>query len=305
MQKVVVVGSANYDIFLRLSAVPRIGETAEASYVFWAAGGKGANQAVQIAKLGIPVYFAGCVGDDFMGRFLLDSMQEAGVDVSGVYVSEDEKTGMGIVESYSDGSVRAIICHGANEEVEYQKIEKVIKSDEDISTVVLQLEIPSHIVEKTVLFAKECGKSVFLNAAPARHLSEQCIKACDCIIVNEIEAEFYLGEAVKNIQDAQRQMKSLAEKYDNCWICTMGEKGAVVAAKEKFFHVPAERVKVVETTGAGDSFVGGLIWGILSGKEIYESARCAAKCSALTIGEIGAQRAMPTRYELLKHYENI
>lgn len=298
MKQVVVIGSLNYDIFLTLSQMPKIGETASASSASSCAGGKGANQAVQIAKLGIPVSMIGRVGKDQMGNVLINSLTEAGVDIGGLKRTETAETGMGVVHVFPDGSVMAVISRGANYAITaadiLQEEERIKKAD----LMVLQLEIPLEAVETAVEIAKKYSIKVLLNAAPAVELPENLIRSCDYFVVNEVEASFYAETELDSLEEAQRHIPALAEKYHNCWVCTMGKYGALVAGKGRAEQIPAMKTKVVETTGAGDSFVGGFSYGILQGMDEFEAGRFAAYCSAITIRNVGAQDSMPTRKQI-------
>ena len=303
MKKVVVAGSLNYDIFLTLSSVPKVGETANASSSKSAAGGKGANQAVQIAKLGTPVVMVGSVGRDQMGRALFQSLQSANVDCR--YVKEEEGlgTGMGIVDVFPDGSVMAVISHGANYAVTREDIQK---AEEEIATadiLVLQLEIPMETVRFAIRLAAGCGTKVLLNAAPAAKLEDAYIQKCDYFVVNEVEASFYAKATIDSVESAKEQIPGLAKKYGNCWICTLGKEGALIACKDQVHIIPAVQTEVVETTGAGDSFVGGFCHGILQGMDVCSAGEFAACCSAITIRNVGAQNSMQDEEAFFREYK--
>lgn len=302
MKKVVVVGSLNYDIFLTLSRPPRAGETVSAESSESSTGGKGANQAVQIAKLGTPVSMIGNVGDDQMGNALKESLTKAGVDCTYLKCSQDAETGMGIVEVFPDGSVMAVISHGANYTLKKEDIYCARKEIAEAGLVVLQLEIPMETVKYTIDLAKELGVKVLLNAAPAATLEAEYIRKCDYFAVNEVEASFYAQESIESMEKAERLIPELAEKYGNCWICTLGKQGSLVTKNGEKKIIPAVETKVMETTGAGDSFVGGFSYGILEGMGEYEAGKFAAHCSAVTIRNVGAQPSMPYREQLREEY---
>ena len=302
MSQVAVIGSLNYDMFLTLSDVPRIGETANASALKTAAGGKGANQAVQVAKLGIPTYMVGSVGDDWMGQVLKDSLKDAGVKMDYINTCPSEPTGMGIVDVFPDGSVMAVINHGANGAVSVQDVLTAEKVIETSDIVILQLEIPSETVIQSINLAKKHKKKVILNAAPAAELPDEVLEMCDYVIVNEIEASFYTGEAIDSIEKAIETLPKMKQKYGNCWICTLGKNGAVICDSEDPVIIPIVSTEAVETTGAGDSFVGGFAYGLLQGMTQTDAAKFASHCSALTISQVGAQNAMPTRQQITQRY---
>ena len=302
MCKVVVAGSLNYDIFLTLPAVPKVGETASASSSKSAAGGKGANQAVQIAKLGTSVCMVGSVGQDQMGKALLKSLADAGVDCRKVKEEADLGTGMGIVDVFPDGSVMAVISHGANYGVDPARI---FEAEEEIARarlLVLQLEIPIESVKCAVDLAAKHGTKVLLNAAPAAKLEDEYIQRCDYFVVNEVEASFYAGEEINSVEAAEKWLPKLAKKYQNCWICTLGKEGALIASEDQMYRIPAAKTKAGETTGAGDSFVGGFCHGLLQGMDLCQAGNFAACCSGITIQSVGAQNSMPDREQIQKEY---
>ncbi len=303
MKQVVVIGSLNYDIFLTLSQIPKLGETASASSTSSCAGGKGANQAAQIAKLGIPVRMIGSVGRDQMGDVLIHSLSRAGVDISLLKRSETAETGMGVVNVFPDGSVMAVISRGANYALTAEDIRKEEECIKKADLVVLQLEVPMEVTEASLEIAKKYGKKVLLNAAPAAELPDELIAGCDYFVVNEVEASFYAGTDLDSMEKAQQYISALAEKYHNCWVCTMGKYGALAAKEGQIQQIPAIKTTVVETTGAGDSFVGGFSYGILNGMDEFEAGRFAACCSAITIRSVGAQDSMPTLEQIKREFD--
>lgn len=303
MDYVVVIGSLNYDIFMSLERAPKIGETASAVSSKSGCGGKGANQAVQIAKLGVPTYMVGKVGADQMGNALRESLRGAGVDTRYLGTAPNAETGMGIVDVFPDGSVMAVISRGANYAVSLEELEEVKELIRGASLVVLQLEIPQEVVAAAIRIAKAYGVKVLLNAAPAASLPEELIKSCDYFVVNEVEASFYLGETIDTAETAERLLLETVRAYGNCWVCTLGKEGALIVQDGQARRIPAVKTQVLETTGAGDSFVGGFCYGLLQGMDEYEAGMFASYCSAVTIRFVGAQNAMPTREQLREEYK--
>ena len=303
MNYVVVIGSLNYDIFMSLERAPKIGETASAVSSKSGCGGKGANQAVQIAKLGVPTYMVGKVGADQMGNALRESLRGAGVDTRYLGTAPNAETGMGIVDVFPDGSVMAVISRGANYAVSLEELEEVKELIRGASLVVLQLEIPQEVVAAAIRIAKAYGVKVLLNAAPAASLPEELIKSCDYFVVNEVEASFYLGETIDTAETAERLLLETVRAYGNCWVCTLGKEGALIVQDGQARRIPAVKTQVLETTGAGDSFVGGFCYGLLQGMDEYEAGMFASYCSAVTIRFVGAQNAMPTREQLREEYK--
>ena len=295
--KIVVIGSLNYDMVLKVPHLPVKGETLPADETAFSAGGKGANQAVQASKLGIPVYMIGCVGQDYQGDFMLESARKYGVDTSYIRRTE-EPTGMGVVNAAPDGSVFATIVRGANFAVTKEDIDRAQDLLKETAIVILQMEIPQEINMYAIEKAKACGCKVLMNAAPAADMPEEYMKKCDILVVNEVEAGFYLKEEIETPDQAQKGAKVLAEKYEADIIMTLGAAGAVVSDGGEITFIPSKKVDAIETTGAGDSFIGGVGYSLIKGMNLTEACRFATCCSAVTVCRLGAQDSMPTLDEI-------
>ncbi len=297
--KITVVGSLNYDIVLKIPRLPECGETLPADDAAFSPGGKGANQAVQAAKLGVPVHMVGCVGTDAHGDVLLEAACKYGVDTAHVRRC-GEPTGMGVINAMEDGSVFACIVRGANFAVTKEDIDRAEEILKETFLVVLQMEIPQEINGYAIKKAKECGCRVLLNAAPAEEIPLDYLQMCDIIVLNEVEAGFYLNTDVKNEEDARKGAALLAEKYGTDIIITLGKAGAVVSEQGDITFIPANKVEAIETTGAGDSFIGGVGYALRNGQSLTDACKFAACCSAVTVCRLGAQDSMPFLEEVGK-----
>lgn len=294
---VTIVGSINYDIILKQKRLPEIGETFTADSVTFCGGGKGANQAVQCAKLGLESYMVGKVGNDQFGTELIANMKKYGLNTD--YVSQaNTNTGLGIVNAISDGSVVATIAKGANYSMTVEDIDQVEGLFKKSKIVILQLEIPKDVVEYTIKKAKEYNCYVILNAAPASEIDVNCLKLVDCLVVNETEASFYAGERVSSLREAEMVCDKLFLYTNNLLIITLGEKGSILYDGKKTIQIPCQTVEVVETTGAGDSYTGALAYGLMNEWPIEKIGELASIVSSRTVTKIGAQDAMPTLLEL-------
>ena len=296
--KIVVIGSLNYDVILKVPHLPACGETLPADEAAFSAGGKGANQAVQAAKLGVPVYMVGCVGQDFQGDFMLKSAEKYGVHTDLIRKTADP-TGMGVINAVPDGSVFATIVRGANFAVTKGDIDKAEGILKEAAIVILQMEIPQEINMYAIDKAKSCGCKVLLNAAPAAAMPEEYLKKCDIIVVNEVEAGFYLNQKVETVPQAEEGAKVLADRYEADIIITLGAMGAVVSDGGLITFIPSKKVDAIETTGAGDSFIGGTAYSLITGKNLTEACQFATCCSAVTVCRLGAQDSMPVLEEII------
>ncbi|NDL67322.1 ribokinase [Anaerotalea alkaliphila] len=295
---VAVIGSLNYDVLMKQERLPLKGETYVADTVFYEGGGKGANQAVQCAKLGVPTYMVGKVGNDNFGDILLEKLEGFGVHTEHVGRS-DKDTGLGVVHVLGDGSVYASIITGANGDFgpeDLKKMEAVVSASR---IVVLQLEIPVPVVEQVICMASRHGVYSILNAAPAKAIGREALEKVDCLVVNESEASFYAGETINDEKTAISHFEKLTALTGGTVIVTLGENGSLLCKGQDHVVVPVAKVEdVVETTGAGDSYIGAFAYGKYMGKTDEEACRFAAKVAAVTVTKVGAQGAMPLLEEV-------
>lgn len=295
--KITVVGSLNYDIILKISRLPEKGETFPANDIAFSSGGKGANQAVQAAKLGVDTYLIGCVGNDPNGQFLLDTVSSYGVNTDFVNKIEGS-SGLGVVNAMDDGSVFAVIARGANFQMTKKQIDDAVHLFKESKIVILQMEIDPKINEYVIDKAKEAGCIVLMNAAPAAPIDEEYMKKIDILVVNEVEAAYYLGGEIDSRDKAEKGAKEFFDRYGNSCVITLGSEGAVAGDKGNVAFIPAMKVPAVESTGAGDSFIGGMSYALVQGMNLADACRFATKCSAVTVCRCGAQPSMPTFNEI-------
>ena len=290
---IVVAGSLNYDIILKVKRMPHEGETMTCESASTAAGGKGANQAVQSAKLGVKTFMIGAVGNDNMGEFLLNEATKYGLDVSHVKRSS-VSSGMGCIHALEDGRVFATINRGANYDINTKDIDMADELFRQSKILILQNEIPNEINIYAAKKAKGYGMKVLYNAAPSFSDRREVLPLADVVIVNEVEASEYLGVKISAVDDAVREGLKVSSSMNNTWVITMGGQGSVICADGKSGIVRPYKVDAIETTGAGDSYIGGLGYALLHGMDIFTAAKFATKCSAVTVCGIGAQSSMPT-----------
>lgn len=301
-KKVAVIGSLNYDIVLKQERLPEIGETITVDGVEFCAGGKGANQAVQCAKLCLETYMIGNVGNDHFGSKLIDSLKKYNVKTDYIGLAETH-TGLGIVNSFPDGRLLSTISTGANYSLTIEDIERAETIIKECQIVILQLEIPREVVEFSIKLAKKHNCYVIVNAAPSYNLSEEAIELIDCFVVNEAEASFYADQEISTVESAVQACESLFKKIGDLLIITLGEKGSILYDGKNTFCFPPEKVNVVETTGAGDSYIGAIVYGLLNGLSKEEMGKFASKVSSKTVTKIGGQDAMPHLEEVLSSFE--
>ena len=289
----VVVGSMNCDTIYLQDRLPERGETFFARNANVVPGGKGANQAVQIAKLGLKTYMVAKIGEDNYGKYLKDEMKRYGVDTTHVLTGEGT-TGLAAVHTLPDGVYYSTVAPGTNYEVKLSEIEERRDLIENASVAVFQSEITHEATERAIKIAHENGVYVVLNAAPARVYSAECLANVDCLIVNESEASFYLGKKISDPESALKEGTRLLDLVGGIVIITLGKNGSVLLTKEEKIHFPADQsIKPVETTGSGDSYVGAFAFMKANGASDTEACEFASRCSQYTITRVGGQPSMP------------
>lgn len=294
IEKVIVIGSLNRDMFIRVPHIPAKGENVHAVDVQYSLGGKGANQAAQCARLGLNTFMCGCVGQDDAGSCLIEGLQKSGVDTSFVRAA-DAPTGMGVVFTSEGGELAGAVIKGANWALAKSDVDSVLHLFGPRAAVVLQMEVPIDVVEYAIEKAHERGCRIFLNAAPATSIDMKYFSLLSYAVFNETEAAFYLKENARlsTVEGALEAVKAFSGEVGCGCVFTLGPAGAVCCSDGVALYSPSIDVPVVETTGAGDSFIGGFIYCISKGAGLKEALDFASLCSAYTIGRVGAQEAMP------------
>jgi ribokinase len=298
--KILVVGSANTDLVIHTDRMPKIGETITGSDFAINAGGKGLNQAVAIAKLGNDVSFLGAVGNDINGTMLIDTLKGYGIDFIGKRV-DGVATGTAVI-TVVNGDNCIILDEGANGTVSPQLAEENAEKIKNSDFVVLQLEIPLETVVKVCEIAKEGNTKVILNPAPYKDLPEKIYSMIDFLIPNEHEAENITGIKIDSDENCIKAVNKIMEYGVKNVIITLGEKGCVYNDGSEIFFSPAVKCKVVDTTCAGDSFIGALLVKLSQNKPLDEAVKFAGKVASVTVSRQGAAKSVPC-IEELKEYE--
>ncbi|MGE9553574.1 ribokinase [Erwinia amylovora] len=292
---VLVVGSLNYDILIQQDRLPHLGETFTGNALMMMPGGKGANQAVQCAKLGLTVNMVGCVGLDIYGQELILSLEKNGLQTTNV--KRSGTSGVGVVQILSEGDYCSTIIKGANYHISNTDINPEFFRDTPL--VILQSEIPESVMNHVIEQATKHSCQVLLNNAPARNIRPDVLRQVTYLVVNETEATFMSGEPVDDVASAHRAAEQLMEQISGTVIVTLGEKGAVVKSESLSEHYPASHCeKVVDTTGAGDSFIGALAYSLVRNVALPEAIGFACKVSAHSIQKYGGQSSFPSLADL-------
>lgn len=289
-----VVGSANADLVIRVERRPAAGETVLGSDLVVHPGGKGANQAVAAARLGARTALLARVGDDAHGRLLLDSQRGAGVDTVGVLVG-GAPTGVALITVDPSGDNSIVVSPGANGRLTPQDVRAATSLFHASPVVSAQLEIPLETVVEVVRILGPDTRFV-LNPSPPRPLPAEVLAACDPLIVNEHEARVIAGgELGGSPEDWARALLALGPRSV---VITLGAEGALVADRDSTARVPSVRVEAVDTTGAGDAFTAALAWRLGLGSTPAEAAAYAVRVGAAAVTRPGAQESFPTAAEV-------
>ena len=300
---ILVFGSLNADFFLSVRTFPAPGETVLTPGALVKAGGKGANQAAAAAKAGGLVKMVGAVGTDEVAKVPVTALRALGVDCSGMQVSE-LATGMAMIMVDERGENSIVVASGANTAVSAQAVAQTALNEDTI--LVMQMEVPPAENFKLLRRAKAAGVRTVLNVAPARPIPEADLKLADYLILNEIEADaVYNSLFEKTFLGVEEKAAAIAEKTGGVCLITLGADGVVGAERGKMFKVSALPVKPVDTTGAGDAFVGIFAAMLDNGLDTRQAARYAAAGAGLACLKIGAQEALPTLKEIDARVEEI
>lgn len=294
MADVFVVGSINQDFVLKVERRPSPGETVTDAELSTHNGGKGANQAAAAALLGASVKFLGRVGDDEFGGPLLRALREKGVETNLTKEATGAQTGSAFITVTPDGENAIVVAPGANRRLTPEDVDAASESIREARVLIAQMEIPPETVLRAAEISTAGGTRVVLNLAPPRDVPLALLELLDPLVVNEHEAAFLLGRKVEGEKGARSSVQDLLALGPRSVVITLGAAGALVADGASTTHVPAPEVEVVDTTGAGDAFVGALAARLALGDPLPDAAAYAARAGAAAVTREGAQGALPT-----------
>lgn len=298
MGKIVVIGSSNTDLVINTSRIPEPGETVLGGRFLMAAGGKGANQAVAAQRLGGDVTFVACIGDDLFGKDALAGYNREGMNTAFVSVKKGVPSGVASIFVDAEAENVIVVAPGANSELGTAEIDAAQKEIEAADFVLMQLETPMETVEYAAEKAFKAGTKVVLNPAPAANLSDSLLSKLWLITPNRTETQLITGLPVTDEKEAAAAAEALVAKGVKNVVITLGSKGAYVLSEDFRGVIPANPVKAVDTTGAGDTFNGALCVALSEGRSLRDACRFAAKASAISVTRMGAQPSIPFRNEI-------
>jgi len=299
--KIVVVGSINVDFVVRGPRLPVAGETVSGARFDTFIGGKGGNQAVAVARLGVPAAMVAKVGHDEFGPRLRASLRAAGVGTGAVRTARGMPSGVAFVLTAPDGENQIVVAPGANSTLSLRDINRAQKCLRSAAVVLAQLEVPPAPIERIAALAARSGALFILDPAPARPLPARLLRRVSVLTPNETEACVLCGCRPQrvNVRGGQELCRELLRRGPKAVILKMGERGALVAERGRaIVRLPAFRVREVDTTAAGDAFNGALAVALMERKTLVEASRFACAAGAVSVTRPGAQPSLPTRAEV-------
>jgi ribokinase len=303
MKNILVIGSSNTDMIIRVPRIPRPGETILGGTFSMAPGGKGANQAVSAARAGGRVTFVARVGDDIFGRQALRNFEADGIDIRFIARDASAQSGVALINVADDGENAISVAPGANARLTPEDIRQAAAAFESTDIILMQLETPLETVRAAAEMAESRKIPVILNPAPARDLDDGILTNVTVLTPNESEAEILTGIKVNAESDAGRAAAALRARGPRVVVITLGDKGCYASADRFEGRIPAFQVRSVDSTAAGDVFNGALAVALAERRELVYALRFASAAAALSVTKLGAQPSAPTRADIEKFLE--
>jgi ribokinase len=302
MPNILIVGSLNMDLVVQIPAIPQPGETLLGGRFATFPGGKGANQAVAAARLGAQVSMVGRVGGDAFGEQMLKIVSNEGIDTRFISIDPQNATGVALIEVDAQGQNSIAVASGANFTLTADQVRSAMEQIPQLDLLVMPLETPIETIEIAAQIAKERRARVILNPAPARDLDRDLLKNIDVLIPNKSETEHLTGQKILSAEDAFKAGAMLLDRGVGSVVLTLGEQGALILGSDPAGLtsqlVQAFPVQAIDTTAAGDCFVGALATGLGEGLSLSAAAHFASAAAAISVTHPGAQPSLPYRSEV-------
>ncbi len=296
--KIVVIGSSNVDMIMKVNRIPEFGETLIGGEFNQVYGGKGANQAVSAARAGGSVSFISSVGDDVFTSPMLKNFSNDGINTKYVFKEATRPCGTALIMIGDHGESLITVAPGANEMLSPGHLETASRFVKSSEIIILQNEIPDETVEYAIEMAKANNLKVLWNFAPARETDKRFLALVDYLVLNKVQAGFLTGMKIDSLVMAEKAARELRDSGANTLIITLGSEGSLVLDADRMVHIPALKVDVIDTTAASDVFCGSLAVAITEKKGLEESVKFATAAYALSTTKMGAQPSAPNRKEI-------
>lgn len=302
MKRIIVIGSSNTDMVVCTDKMPTAGETVIGGRFIMNPGGKGANQAVAVSRLGGNLTFVSRLGNDIFGTKYLDGLKAEGIDTAHVSLSPDAASGVALITVDATGENSIVVAPGANMTIGREDIDAVAPLMDANTILLMQLEIPVETVEYAARVAHGRGAQVVLNPAPACKLPQTLFPLIHLITPNRVEAEALTGIAIGKDDDAEKAARRLLDMGVDKVVITLGSGGSYVNDGKKSYFVATTPVKAVDTTAAGDTYNGALCVALAEGKPLAQAVEWASRAAAISVTRLGAQQSIPRRDELTSFF---
>ena len=297
--KICVVGSSNFDLITYAPRLPVLGETLHGTRFLMGFGGKGANQAVSAARLGGHVSMVTKLGEDIFGKDTLKNFESQGIDPATIFFTKDASSGVAAISVDSDGQNTIIIVGGANELLSPEDVNAARSVIESAQVLICQLEIPLETTLAALRMARSAGVTTIFNPAPARpDLPDEAYTLSDIFCPNETETSLLTGLNIDTLEDAENAARSLLQRGCGKVILTLGKRGSLLVSPTEALHIETRKVKAIDTTGAGDSFVGSLAFFLAQDRPIQEAMKKASQIAAISVQSEGTQTSFPIAEDL-------
>jgi ribokinase len=304
-KKIIVVGSSNMDMVVKTDHIPVPGETVLSGSFFMNPGGKGANQAVTVARLGGNISFVSKLGNDVFGKQFSQLFNDEGIDTSFILADDEFPSGVALITVDQAGENSIVVASGANAYLNSTDIEPALDQIAQADIMLVQLEIPMETVRFVINYAASKSTRVILNPAPANIITQDVLNNVFILTPNKTEAGMLSGIDVTDIESAKEAAKIICQKGVKNVVVTMGALGAVVCQQGLCSVLPAPVVETIDTTAAGDVFNGALAVALLEEKDLEEAVAFANEAAAISVTRLGAQSSIPYRNEILTRQLNM
>lgn len=296
--KILVAGSTNMDMVVNTPTFPAPGETVIGKRFFMNAGGKGANQAVAAARLGGDVLFLAKTGNDIFGKQMMTNLKNEKIKTDFILTDPEQPSGIALITVNDKGENHIVVAPGANANLSPEDAGKIVVELNASGVILMQLETPVETIGHIAEMGWKKDKTVILNPAPARALPADLWKHITILTPNKNEAEFLSGIQITDLDTAEKSARLLMKKGPSVIVITLGSEGALLFDGSITKHIPVPRVKVVDSTAAGDTFNGALAVTLAEGKSLEDAVFFANHAAALSVQKAGAQQSVPTRNEV-------
>ena len=296
--QVVVVGSTNFDLVVKAERLPREGESMMVKNLQFFPGGKGANQAVAVARMGAKASFLSCVGQDIIGDFLIRNLESSGIDTAWVKRTPQRSTGCAFIMLFPSGNNCILVDPAANLVLTPADVERAREVIERADAVMSVLEIPLEVVEAAFRVARKAGTLTVFDAGPPRHCPSELLRLADIVSPNETELAQLTGADVSGRVSAREAAEKLIAQGVGTVVLKLGSDGSMLVTPQGAEHFPAYKINAVDPTAAGDAFTAAFTVEYAGGSKIEDAIRFANGAGALTVAKLGAQSSLPTRQEV-------